>query len=159
MVKSRWSDRNQALATVSWNNLSKSMPEPLVLDELNLMFQGQNIINLNKLSSRNILLGLTFCFAVRNINCFQLRKTVKQIASFKNNLLFNIQFSKISEKLKWRIVHDRISINHVYAKTNKDNTINGDSSRFFMNHEVKKMPEMLSLAYFGESELPDKVGQ
>ena len=132
MVKSRWSDRNQALATVSWNNLSKSMPEPLVLDELNLMFQGQNIINLNKLSSRNILLGLTFCFAVRNINCFQLRKTVKQIASFKNNLLFNIQFSKISEKLKWRIVHDRISINHVYAKTNKDNTINGDSSRFFM---------------------------
>ena len=92
MVKSRWSDRNQALATVSWNNLNKSMSEPLVLDELNLMFQGQNIINLNKLSSRNILLGLTFCFAVRKINCFQLRKTVKQIASFKNNLLFNIQF-------------------------------------------------------------------
>ena len=154
MVKSRWSDRNQALATVSWNNLNKSMSKPLVLDELNLMFQGQNIINLNKLSSRNILLGLTFCFAVRNINCFQLRKTVKQIGSFKNNLLFNIQFTKISEKLKWRIVADRISINHVYAQTNKDNTINCDSSL-----EDKKMPEMLSLAYFGESELPDQDGQ
>ena len=64
IVKSRWSsDRNPALKTLLWNNLSKSKPG---LDELNLMFQGQNTYNLFKLRKRNIILGLTFCYAAGN---------------------------------------------------------------------------------------------